>query len=173
MKAAHLHLHPHQAHHPALQAQAPHQAHHQAAHQAALHQAHHQALQAQALPQAQVRNSAKNGLNPHGLAIRAQLQPKIGTPGKIQMGGVILLFGIALKNSPSMMTNGREPKLEAAVHLPPHPQAHHQAPQAAQAALQAAPQAAHLAAHLQAHRQAPVHHLAQARKNEVNNNEIE
>jgi hypothetical protein len=144
---------PPQAHPPVLQAQAHHQAAHQAAHrQAHQAQAHRQALQA---PLAQVRNSVKSGLNPHGQALRTQHQPKTG-----ETHGMLLLLLIHGK----MMT-GEEPKLEAAAHHPHPLQAHHQAPQAAH---QAAPQAALQAAHLQAPHPAQVLHPAQAQRNEIN-----
>ena len=184
MRAAHLHPQaPHQAH-PQAPHQAPaHQAPHQVA-QAALHQAHHPA---QAHRQA-LRNLARHGISPHG---EIQHLPKPGlltllhngvlnngtpilTPGDIllqpgkslAMAGTILLTVVLLNPSPSLtpgiQTNGGEPKLEAAAHLPHHLQAHLQAPLAPH---QAAPQAALQAAHHQAHHPAQVHHPAQAQRN--------
>jgi hypothetical protein len=82
------------------------------------------------------------------------------------MAGTILLTVVLLNPSPSLtpgiQTNGGEPKLEAAAHLPHHLQAHLQAPLAPH---QAAPQAALQAAHHQAHHPAQVHHPAQAQRN--------
>ena len=103
------------------------------------------------------------------------LQPN----GTKAMDGMILLTGELLNSSqlvamlskprpsltPGIQTNGGEPKLEAAAHLPLLPQAHLQALQAAHRVLHpAAHQAALLAAHPQAHHLAQVH-PAQAQKN--------
>jgi hypothetical protein len=99
------------------------------------------------------------------------LLPPIGTAkvGMILLTGELLnsslLMTMLLNPSPLLTpgeTGGREPRLEAAAHLPLHLQAH---PQAAPAPHQAPQAAAHLqAAHHQAHHQAQAHHPAQAQR---------